>query len=144
YKEWLKKEMKSFKKFVHKRKKERRRKDETLPQRPYFEALETFTKLMDEINSFNKPIQKRLRKIEKHWEKFTIFYFVEGAPATNNLLENYYSTSLKTHRKKQLRTDRGITNHMKLSAMKRAGLIINSGKTILQMFLKFTPFLNHD
>ncbi|MBV1755558.1 MAG: hypothetical protein KMY52_08350 [Methanobacterium sp.] len=26
--------------------------------------------------------------------------FVEGAPATNNLLENYYSTSLKTHRKK--------------------------------------------
>lgn len=144
YKEWLKKEMKGFKKFLHDRKKERRRKDETLPQRPYFEALETFRNLMDEINSFDKTIQKRLRKIEKHWEKFTIFYFVEGAPATNNLLENYYSTSLKTHRKKQLRTDRGITNHMKLSAMKRAELIINSGKTILQMFLKFTPFLNHD
>ena len=45
-------------------------KNETLPQRPYFEALETFTKLMDEINSFNKPIQKRLRKIEKHWENY--------------------------------------------------------------------------
>jgi len=144
YKKWLKKDMKAFKKFVHNMKKERRRKDETLPQRPYFEALETFRNLMDEINSFNKNIQKRLRKIEKHWEKFTIFYFVEGAPATNNLLENYYSTSLKTHRKKQLRTDRGIKNHMKLSAMKRAGLIINSGKTILQMFLKFTPFLNPD
>ncbi len=136
--------MKGFKKFVHARKKERRRKDEKLPQRPYFEALETFQNLMDEINSFDKPIQKRLRKIEKHWIKFTIFYFVEGAPATNNLLENYYSTSLKTHRKKQLRTDRGITNHMKLSAMKRAGLIINNGRTILQMFLKFTPFLNLD
>ncbi|MBV1768455.1 MAG: hypothetical protein KUA29_09235 [Methanobacterium sp.] len=62
--------MKGFKKFVHAKKKERRRKDETLPQRPYFEALETFTKLMDEINSFNKPIQKRLRKIEKHWENY--------------------------------------------------------------------------
>ncbi|NQE05010.1 hypothetical protein C5S32_03985 [ANME-1 cluster archaeon GoMg1] len=27
--------------------------------------------------------------------------FVKGAPATNNRIENYYSTSLKTHRKKQ-------------------------------------------
>ena len=41
--------------------------------------------------------------IEKNWKYLTAFYFVEGAPATNNLLENYYSTSLKTHRKKQLR-----------------------------------------
>jgi len=50
--------------------------------------------------------------IEKNWEKFTAFYFVKNAPATNNPLENYYSTSLKTHRKKQLRTDRGIHDHM--------------------------------
>jgi len=58
---------------------------------------------MDEIDSFDKPVPKRLRKIEKYWEKFNIFYFVEGAPATNSPLENYYSTSLKTF-KKQLRT----------------------------------------
>lgn len=38
--------------------------------------------------------------IEKNWEKFTTFYFAKNAPATNNPpLENYYSTSLKTHRK---------------------------------------------
>jgi hypothetical protein len=37
-----------------------------------------------------------------------VVYFVKGAPATNNGVENYYSTSLKTHRKKQLRTDRGL------------------------------------
>jgi hypothetical protein len=49
---------------------------------------------------------------------------VNGAPATNNPLETYYSTSLKTHRKKQLRTDRGIENQMKLPAMKRAGLLV--------------------
>jgi len=58
--------------------------------------------------------------IEKNWKYLTAFYFVEGAPATNNPIENYYSTSLKTHRKKQLRTDRGINNQLKLSAMKRA------------------------
>jgi hypothetical protein len=61
-----------------------------------------------ERDSFDKRIQKRLRKIEKNWEHFTAFYFGENAPATNNLLENYYSMSLKTHRKKQLRTDRGL------------------------------------
>ncbi|MBV1728642.1 MAG: hypothetical protein KUA33_00060, partial [Methanobacterium sp.] len=61
--------------------------------------------------------------------------FVEGAPATNNLLENYYSTSLKTDRKKQLRTDKGIKSHIKLSAMKRAGQLINNGKTLLETFL---------
>jgi len=46
--------------------------------------------------------------IEKNWKYLTAFYFVEGAPATNNLLENY-STSLKTNRKKQLR-EKGIKN----------------------------------
>ncbi|MBL7118058.1 MAG: hypothetical protein ISS94_04675 [Candidatus Syntrophoarchaeum sp.] len=54
---------------------------------------------MEEIKSFDKPVQKRLRTIEKNWEHFTAFYFVKGAPATNNWLENYYSTSLKTLRK---------------------------------------------
>ena len=37
--------------------------------------------------------------IEKNWKYLTAFYFVEGAPATNNPIENYYSTSLKTLQK---------------------------------------------
>ncbi len=97
---------------------------------------------MEEIDSFDKPVQKRLRKIGKNWEHFTAFYFVKDAPATNNPLENYYSTSLKTHRKKQLRTDSGIKNHMKLSAMKRAGLLDKHRKSLLETFLMFTPFLD--
>ena len=43
-----------------------------------------------------------------------MFHFVDGAPATNNAIENYYSTSLKTHRKKQFRTDMGMINHIQL------------------------------
>jgi len=43
--------------------------------------------------------------IEKNWEKFTSFYFIEGTPATNNRLKNYYSTGLKTQRKKQERAE---------------------------------------
>ncbi|KAF5429776.1 hypothetical protein C5S36_14735 [Candidatus Methanophagaceae archaeon] len=80
--------------------------------------------------------------IEKGWAHFTAFYFVKGAPATNNGVENYYSTSLKTHRKKQLRSDRGIDNQIKLSAMKRAGLLGRGKKSLLEAFLVFIPFLD--
>jgi hypothetical protein len=82
-----------------------------------------------------------LKRIELNWSRLTAFYFVDGAPATNNVIENYYSTSLKTHRKKQLRTDEGIENHMKLSAMKRAGMLDGCNQTLLEAFLKFMPFM---
>ena len=64
---------------------------------------------------------------------------MEDAPATNNLVENYHSTSLKTQRKKQLRTERGIKNQMKLSAMKRVGVLGKCEKTLLEAFLMFVP-----
>jgi len=47
--EWLKKEMKAFKKFLHEKKKDGR----LQKQRPYFNALQTFNTLMDEIDSFD-------------------------------------------------------------------------------------------
>jgi len=143
YRAWLRKHMAIFRAFVHERELERRRKKRNLEQRPYIEALMVFDELMRQIDSFEKHVQKRLRKIEKNWKHFTAFYFVKGAPATNNGVENYYSTSLKTHRKKQLRTDRGIENQMKLSAMKRAGLLGRCKKTLLEAFLMFVPFLDH-
>ncbi|KAF5436223.1 hypothetical protein C5S36_00890 [Candidatus Methanophagaceae archaeon] len=89
-----------------------------------------------------KHVQKRLRIIKRGWELFTAFYFVKGAPATNNGVENYYSTSLKTHRKKQLRSDRGLDSQIKLSAMKRAGLLGSGKKSLLEAFLMFIPFLD--
>jgi hypothetical protein len=142
YRAWLIKQRARFRQFLHDQELKRRREKKNLEQRTYLEALKLFDALMAEIDSFEKPVQKRLRKIEKNWEHFTAFYFVEGAPATNNLIENYYSTSLKTHRKKQLRTDRGIENQMKLSAMKRAGLLSGCKKRLLEVFLRFFPFLS--
>ena len=68
-------------------------------------------------------------------------YFVDGAPATNNDIENYYSTSLKTHNKKQLRTP-GIEEQMKLSALKKAGMFGRPEKTLIKAFLMFLPFLD--
>jgi hypothetical protein len=66
-------------------------------------------------------VRKRLARIEEFWPNLTAFYFVDNAPATNNPIENYYSTSLKTHRKKQLE-ELGINELMKLSALKSAGV----------------------
>jgi hypothetical protein len=143
YRAWLRKQMAIFRAFVHERELERRRKKMNLEQRPYIEALRVFDELMGQIDSFEKHVQKRLRMIEKNWAHFTAFYFVKDAPATNNGVENYYSTSLKTHRKKQLRSDMGIENQMKLSAMKRAGLLGRCKKTLLEAFLMFVPFLDH-
>jgi len=97
---------------------------------------------MKDFHPFSTPVRKRLKMIEKNWKYLTAFHFVNGAPATNNLLENYYSTSLKTHRKKQLR-EKGIKNQLKLSAMKKAGMLRKPDRTLLEAFLGFLPFLIH-
>ncbi|PXF57284.1 MAG: hypothetical protein C4B59_15510 [Candidatus Methanogaster sp.] len=98
---------------------------------------------MAEMESFEKSVQKRLKMIEKNWKGLTAFYFVEGAPATNNLIENYYGMSLKTHHKKQFRTERGLENQMKLSSMKRAGILGKCRETLLNAYSRLMPFLSH-
>lgn len=142
YEAWRKKKLAAFRIFLHGQELSRRRKEENLEQRSYQEALEIFTALMAEIDSFEESVQKRLKMIEKNWEGLTAFYFVEGAPATNNLIENYYGASLKTHHKKQFRTDKGLKNQLKLSSMKMAGILGNCKDTILGAFLRFIPFLS--
>jgi hypothetical protein len=103
--------------------------------------------LKDDFFDITCMIEKLLRLHHVSYQGISdimaLIYFVKGAPATNNGVENYYSTSLKTHRKKQLRTDNGIENQMKLSAMKRAGLLGKCKKTLLEAFLMFVPFLDH-
>ena len=94
------------------------------------------------MSSFDIYVQTRLKMIKKHWKNLIMFHFVEGAPATNNSIENYYSTSLKTHRKKQFRTDIGIINQLQLSSMKRAGMFNEQKPTLLERFMVFIPFMN--
>ncbi|WP_337971949.1 ISNCY family transposase [Methanobacterium petrolearium] len=99
-KKWHKTKLKPFKKFLYKRKLTRRRNKLNHKQRTYLDACTKINQLMAEIDTFDKKVRKRLRKIDKNWKYFTNFYFTPSAPATNNLIENHYSTSLKTHQKK--------------------------------------------
>ena len=67
---------------------------------------------------------------------------VESAelPPVDDMLVVYYDE--QQIRKKQLRTDRGINNQLKPSAMKRAGMLKKPEKTLLEILLKFIPFMD--
>ncbi len=141
YKVWIKDAKHLFHDFVHNLELKRRRDGKNLELRTYYEALKIFKNLLSKIDSFEAAVQKRLMKIREIWPKLTAFYFVDDAPATNNALENYYSTSLKTHRKNQLEVT-GIEDQMKLSALKRAGIFGRPQRTLLYAFFMFIPFLD--
>ena len=140
YKSWIKITKKKFYKFVRKLELARRRNKENHEIHSLEKAEKNFNGLMEKIDSFDKNIQYRLKMIQKNWTNLTMFHYIEGAPATNNAIENFYSTSLKTHRKKQFRTDDGILHQMKLASMKRAGMFEGIKPTLLELFGLFKPF----
>lgn len=133
-KDWVKEQKNKFFDFVRTLEHERRREGRNLPQRSLRQAEKVVTQLWQQKQFFPKNAQKRLAMIKDNWDYFTAFYVVEGCPATNNAVENFFSTSLKTHRKKQLRTDKGIFNHMKLSALKRVQNFTMPKKTLLDIY----------
>lgn len=106
----------------------------------YSQAVETYNKLVYKYETLPDNLQDRLWMISKHWENLIIFYKFEGAPATNNKIENYYSTSLKGHQKKGYRSDDGIDNQITLSILKRAGRLICPDKPLFDIFIMFFPF----
>lgn len=117
--DWLKEARKRFNNFVRSLEKMRRRDKQKLELRSYEQAKSNFEKLKMEKQFLDKPLQKRLDYIEKNWKEFTLFYTTRDCPHTNNVIENYFSSSLKTHRKKQFRTDKGLKSKIKLSFFKR-------------------------
>jgi hypothetical protein len=141
YKLWIKNAKKDFYSFVHELELERRRKKENHEMHSLEKSKNNLDELLKEKKSFEEEIQTRLSMIKDNWKNLTMFQALPGFPATNNPIENYYSTSLKTHRKKQLRTDEGILNQMKLSAMKREGMLDEETPTLLEYFMRFIPFM---
>ncbi len=143
YKLWIKKAKNEFYRFVHELELSRRRNKENLELNSLEKAEKNFNELLNEKISFDIKIQNRLKMIKKHWINLTVFHYIPGAPATNNAIENYYSTSLKTHRKKQFRTDTGIINQIRLSSMKRAGMFDEPKTTLFELFRLFVPFIDN-
>jgi hypothetical protein len=138
--EWRKKAKIGFSGFLHEQELKRRRLHKNLRLRNFYESYVIMNKLLNEAKSFSPIVQRRLEKIQENWNHFTAFQRIDDAPATNNAIENYYSTSLKDQSKKQLRTDMGINLHMKLSSLKRLGMIDKPESTFLEAILKLIPF----
>ena len=115
---WLKRARKRFNNFVRSLEKMRRREKQNHKLRTYDEAKKKFDNLIQKRQLLPKSLQKRLEYISQFWKQFTLFYEVD-CPHTNNIIENYFSTSLKTHRKKQFRTKNGLKRKMRLSVFKR-------------------------
>ena len=132
--EWVKKARRKFYDYVRKLENKRRRDGKNIPQRPLWKAKQLFEELFRQQRLLPKKAKKRLKMIKKNWKYLTAFYKIKDGPATNNAIENYFSTSLKTHRKKQLRTDKGLINHMKLAALKRVQSLSNPEKTLLEIY----------
>jgi len=141
YNVWIAEVKRQFHEFIHDLELKRRRERKNLELRTYYESLKNFKDLHSKIDSFEPTVRRRLIKIEELWSKLTAFYFVDNAPATNNALENYYSSSLKTHRKKQLE-ENGIVDQIKLSALNRSGIFGKPKRTLLDAFFMFIPFLD--
>ncbi len=66
YMAWLKSNMSIFRQFVHERELKRRREEENLEQRTFFEAVKAFSTVMVGIDFFEAFVQKRSRMIEKN------------------------------------------------------------------------------
>jgi len=132
-----KSERQNFYNFVRKGEKRRRRKGKNLIQRKLWKAKELFDLYLSQIHLFPKNVKKRILMIKDNWKYFTAFYAVKGCPATNNAVENFYSCSLKTDRKKQFRTDLGILSQMKIAAKKRKEHFCNPKETLLEIYGKF-------
>jgi hypothetical protein len=129
-----------FHDFLHEQELKRRREHKNLRLRNNYESFVIMNELLDNAHLFSPNVQRRLKKIQKDWLHFTAFQRYDGAPATNNAIENYYSTSLKCQSKKQLRSDNGLNLHMKLSSMRRFNMIGNPKITFLEILLKLIPF----
>lgn len=131
---WLIEKLEQFRDYLKELENERRRKSKKMHQRPLWQAKKIFDELVQQEPLFSKIIRKRLKMIKENWKYFTAFYSVKDCPATNNAVENFYSTSLKMHRKKQLRTDKGLINHMKLAALKRTNNFTIAKRSFLEIY----------
>lgn len=146
YNKWLLDERTEFHIFVHELEKKRRKicKRKKIPNRMNMWSLKEARKYLDNllknIDIFPSVVRKRIRMIQEDWSRLTAFYRYQNAPATNNVLENYYSCSCKQIKKKQHRRNRAIKRQWKLYAMKRAGLLKYDGSSLFGIISRLIPF----
>lgn len=116
---------KELKKLKHERRKKRRRKGYTHEHKNYTleEAKKKFEKVKQLKQYYPKLLQKRIDKIEKNWEHYTLFLVDRNVPPTSNLAEQYFSSTLQRSEKKKFRSDDSLNEFLKIERLKKRGML---------------------
>jgi hypothetical protein len=108
-----------------------------VPMRSFQESIDRYNDLVNST-SMNAPfIRTRLSLIKKYWPNLMAYHTEKNAPATNNMVENYYSSTLKQQRKKQYRTDEGLQNLFNRKIMEFSPASIYTGRHIFDIIEDF-------
>lgn len=96
------------------KKNRRKHKKKYLLKRTKDETMENLKKLEAEIGFFPKQVQKRIKKIRKDIDKFTLFQENPLVHPTNNNIEQYYAATLQKTEKKKFRSNQGLETKLKI------------------------------
>jgi len=120
--------LKSFRKILHDKRKQRKRQAKTLKIRSIQSASEIFEKIKYQKKMYPQKIQERINRIERNFE----FFIASGGEVlTNNKLEGFFGATLKKFRKKSRKS---LTSFSALLKRKRAR------QENIEFFRKFSIF----
>jgi transposase-like protein len=99
------------------------------PIEAYYKMLEVY----EEYDDMPINIQKRIDMIDESILNFLAYRSIPGAPATNNAIEGYFSTTTNPILKRQMKTEKGAENMIKSQAIERS--MIYMIKKGIKMFI---------
>lgn len=102
-----------FGRFVRALKKERRRKHERIPRRTLKQSEKIFAQIKEQILLYPKKLQERIRKIEKNWDRFTLFQRDSRVQPTTNGVEHYFAATLAKTDKKDFRSKAAVIRELR-------------------------------
>lgn len=122
---------KTFSKFVHEQKKERRRNKQNVPRRTLEESEKRFTLICSQNRLYTKKISKRIEYIKENWENFTLFQRDSRVPPTNNGIEQYFAATLSKTEKKDFRSRDTIARDLRIFKAEWNGVQIFNSKSLI-------------
>jgi len=103
---------KEFRTFVKELKKKRRRESTRVPRQTLQESTRLFERVKRQAAFYPKSLQKRIRRIDEYWERFTLFQHDARVQPTNNGIEQYFAATLSKTEKKDFRSKAAVTREL--------------------------------
>lgn len=104
--------LEEFRSFVKALKKERRRNHENVPRRTLKQSENRLECIQQLIQYYPKTLQHRIRRIEEHWDRFTLFQRDPRVQPTSNGVEQYFAATLAKTEKKDFRSTAAVTREL--------------------------------